>query len=75
MRLVDGERLDETPYQNDDIRPSIGQPTLDFSYKQMQAKGVFWYLQATREPLCGLELMQRWSDEVGQPPETPLDIT
>ncbi|KFX88514.1 hypothetical protein O988_08997 [Pseudogymnoascus sp. VKM F-3808] len=37
--------------------------------------GTFWYLQAMREPWCCLELIQSWSAEVGQPLETPVDIT
>jgi len=34
--------------------------------------GTFWYIQAVREPLCCLELMQSWSAEVSQPLETPV---
>ncbi|OBT73709.1 hypothetical protein VF21_06167 [Pseudogymnoascus sp. 05NY08] len=35
MEFVDGERLDEALYENDEIKPGIGLPTLDFIYKQM----------------------------------------
>ena len=35
VEFVDGERLDEALYQNDEIKPGIGQPTLDLIYKQM----------------------------------------
>ncbi|KFY46050.1 hypothetical protein V495_02690 [Pseudogymnoascus sp. VKM F-4514 (FW-929)] len=35
MDFVDGERLDEALYQNDKIKPGIGQLTLDYIYKQM----------------------------------------
>lgn len=43
--------------------------------RNQHENGTFWYLQAIREPLCCLELMQSWSPEVGQPLETPVDIT
>ncbi|KFY02556.1 hypothetical protein O988_02086 [Pseudogymnoascus sp. VKM F-3808] len=36
--------------------------------------GTFWHLQALREPLCCLELMESWSAEVGKPLETPVDM-
>lgn len=35
MEFVDGERLYEALYENDEIKPGIGQPTLGFIYKQM----------------------------------------
>lgn len=35
MDFVEGERLDEALYQNGNIKPEIGQSTLDFIYKQM----------------------------------------
>ncbi|KFY89793.1 hypothetical protein V500_05492 [Pseudogymnoascus sp. VKM F-4518 (FW-2643)] len=43
--------------------------------RNQHENGTFWYLQAMREPLCCLELMQSWSAEVGQPLDTPVDIT
>jgi hypothetical protein len=42
--------------------------------RNQHENGTFWYLQAMREPLCCLELMQSWSVEVGQPLSTPVDI-
>lgn len=35
--------------------------------------GTFWYIQAVREPLCCIELMESWSAEMGQPLETLVD--
>ncbi|OBT84935.1 hypothetical protein VE02_06608 [Pseudogymnoascus sp. 03VT05] len=35
MEFVEGERLDETLYQNDEIKPEISQSTLKFIYNQM----------------------------------------
>lgn len=43
--------------------------------RSQHENGTFWYLQAMRELLCCLELMQSWSAEVDQPLEIPLDIT
>jgi aminoglycoside phosphotransferase (APT) family kinase protein len=41
MEFVNGERLDEALYQNDKIKPGIGQSTLDYIYKQMaQISGI-----------------------------------
>lgn len=41
MEFVNGERSDEALYQNDKIKPGIGQSTLDYIYKQMaQISGI-----------------------------------
>lgn len=35
MEFIEGERLDEILYEDNEIRPEIGQSTLNFIYKQM----------------------------------------
>jgi hypothetical protein len=35
MEFVKGERLDEVLYQDDEIKPELEQPTLNFIYRQM----------------------------------------